>query len=180
MKLIFVRHGESLENKKEIVGGHKPGSLTRIGVKQAKDMARKLKNVKIDYIYSSDLKRAHDTAKEIAKFHPNAPFVTTTAIRERSMGSWQGKKRSKVGWTWEGLWVPRKRLGGGETIAEVYNRMRRFAKMVIKEHRNDTILIVGHGYSGMLLMAAFEDKKADYWKNSARLKNTGIMRLVVK
>src|SRR3989338_4842950 len=43
---------------------------------QAKKVAAHLKNEKIDFIYSSDLRRAKDTAKEIAKYHKVKIFYT--------------------------------------------------------------------------------------------------------
>jgi len=56
MKVIFVRHGKTREGK------DKEG-LIKEGKKQALLLAKKFKNVKISKIYSSDLKRAKETAK---------------------------------------------------------------------------------------------------------------------
>ena len=67
MKLIIARHGETEENKKGILQGHLPGKLTELGIEQSKKLALRLKNEKIDAIYSSDLARASNTAKEIIK-----------------------------------------------------------------------------------------------------------------
>jgi len=61
MKLIIVRHGETEENKKGIVMGHLPGKLSQEGINQIKKVALRLKDEKIDFIYSSDLTRASDT-----------------------------------------------------------------------------------------------------------------------
>ena len=66
MKLIITRHGETEENKAGIIQGHLPGHLSEAGIEQAKKVAFRLKDEKINFIYSSDLDRAADTAKEIA------------------------------------------------------------------------------------------------------------------
>ncbi|GBE19836.1 glucosyl-3-phosphoglycerate phosphatase [archaeon BMS3Abin17] len=71
MKLILVRHGETEENKRREIMGQKQGTLSSLGIEQAKKVAQRLKDEKIDYIFSSDLARASDTAKEIHKFHQN-------------------------------------------------------------------------------------------------------------
>ena len=62
MKLIIVRHGETIENQAKILQGHLPGTLSNKGIEQAKTIALNLKQEKIAAIYSSDLARAADTA----------------------------------------------------------------------------------------------------------------------
>lgn len=74
MKLIITRHGETEENKAGIIQGYLPGHLSKTGIEQAKKVVLRLKDEKIDFIYSSDLDRAANTAKEIAKFHPDVPI----------------------------------------------------------------------------------------------------------
>jgi probable phosphoglycerate mutase len=76
MRLIVVRHGETKENSKKILMGHRHGTLSRKGVRQARETALRLSHEKIDIIFSSDLRRAKLTAKEIARYH-NAPIVYT-------------------------------------------------------------------------------------------------------
>ena len=71
MKLITVRHGKTKANEMGLSQGHlntEVANLNEEGITQAKKVAKRLKNEKIDIIYSSDLKRAKNTAKEIAKY----------------------------------------------------------------------------------------------------------------
>jgi len=82
MKLILTRHGETIENQKGIMQGHLPGHLSKQGVEQAKKLALRLKHNEIDAIYSSDLKRAADTAKEIARYHKKIPINFVQELRE--------------------------------------------------------------------------------------------------
>jgi len=97
MKLIITRHGETEDNKAGIIQGHLPGKLTDVGINQAKKIALRLKDEKINYIYSSDLARASDTTKEILKYHPDAPVKFVKNLREKFLGSWQGKKKTDLG-----------------------------------------------------------------------------------
>ena len=94
MRLIITRHGETEENQAGILQGHLPGKLSVLGIEQARKVALRLKDEKIDLIFSSDLARASDTAKEIAKFHPNVPVKFVKDLRERNYGEFQGKKES--------------------------------------------------------------------------------------
>jgi broad specificity phosphatase PhoE len=65
MKVYLVRHGETLANVKE----DESPNLTEKGVKQGKTVAEHFKKEEVDAIYSSDLKRALENAKEIKKYH---------------------------------------------------------------------------------------------------------------
>ena len=73
MRLILVRHGETNENKNKVVQGFLNTTLSKIGIQQAKKVANRLKDEKIDFAYSSDLDRAKQTAKE------QQPILTRTA-----------------------------------------------------------------------------------------------------
>ena len=73
MKLILVRHGETEGNVKQIIQGQTHGKLTKKGIKQAKLLARRLKNEKIDVVFSSDLQRAKNTTKQILNHHCKIP-----------------------------------------------------------------------------------------------------------
>ncbi len=98
MKLILTRHGETEENKSKIFQGHLPTKLSKEGINQVRRLARRLKDEKIDAIYSSDLPRAIDTAKEIAKYHKNACLIFTKELREFDAGELTGKPQSLLDW----------------------------------------------------------------------------------
>ena len=69
MKLILVRHGETLWNRENRIQGHTDVELSDDGRMQVKKLALSMEKDKIDAIYSSPLKRAYDTARAIARFH---------------------------------------------------------------------------------------------------------------
>jgi len=84
MKIYLVRHGESIANAKGIHQGQKiDTSLSKKGLEQAQKIAERLKDEDFEIIYSSDLKRAYETAKEIAKFH-NSKIVKDKRLREKA------------------------------------------------------------------------------------------------
>ena len=72
-KIILVRHGESMANAKKMSQGKQDEwidtHLSEKGIEEAEKVALRLKKEKIDVIYSSDLKRAKETAETINKFH---------------------------------------------------------------------------------------------------------------
>ena len=145
MRLILVRHGETVENRKGIVQGHTHGTLSKNGVKQARLVAKRLSDLKIDIIFTSDLRRAKNTAKEIAKYHPESKFVQDKRLRERAFGLYDGKHKDfvieKVLQKKSFSYSPPK----GESFEDVIKRVKSFYKEILKNHAKKTVLVVAHG-----------------------------------
>src|SRR5271157_5836722 len=139
MRLIITRHGRSLGNENKTHEGHLPGELSEEGKKQVRRLADRLKGEKIDIIYSSDLKRASDTAKEVAKYHPNTPIHFTKDLRDVNVGDFTGKRYDETDWNN----VP-KNL---ESPEEVQKKVKKFLDKILKKHRNKSVLLVGHDYT---------------------------------
>jgi probable phosphoglycerate mutase len=145
MKIILVRHGETEENKQGIVmGGAVHGTLSELGKEQAKKLANRLKDEKIDVIISSDLDRAIKTAEEIAKFHPNAKVEIKEELRERDFGEYQGKKKQDIE-NWEEKILSLNHHESMETFEELSKRINKLIKYLEKNYPKKTIVLVGHG-----------------------------------
>jgi len=172
MKLIITRYGETEENIQGIIMGHLPGKLTINGIEQAKKVAERLKDENIDIIFSSDLARASDTAKEIAKFH-EVPLEFTKDLREKYLGEWQGKKKKDLGFTSNTSLVnivPK----DGETSEELFNRANNFINKIFSEHSDKTILFVAHNGIIKALMTALNKKSSEDIKLIENMGNTSI------
>lgn len=174
MKIIITRHGETEENKTGIIQGHLPGKLSDEGISQAKKVSLRLKDEKIDYIFSSDLARASDTAKEIAKFHPNTPIQFVEDLRERHFGEFQGKNKTDLGWGENSHASFYETIKGGETMKELYGRAEKFLHKIISKHYKDTVLLVGHNGINKALIAIITDKKYEDLKTIETQHNTSI------
>ena len=68
-KIYLFRHAQTYYNKKHIFTGWKDSKLTPFGVKQAKLIAKKLKDKKIDVAFYTHLSRSKHTLKEVLKYH---------------------------------------------------------------------------------------------------------------
>ncbi|XP_039835553.1 uncharacterized protein LOC120696648 isoform X3 [Panicum virgatum] len=92
-EVVVVRHGETSWNASRIVQGQMDPDLNEIGREQAVVVAHRLsREAKPAAIYSSDLKRAAETAEIIAKVCDVSNLVLNEALRERHMGYLQGLK----------------------------------------------------------------------------------------
>ncbi len=58
--IYIVRHGETDYNRFGIIQGQLNTKLSELGVEQAKKVGAYLKDIKFDYVFSSDLDRAFD------------------------------------------------------------------------------------------------------------------------
>ncbi|TNY18854.1 histidine phosphatase superfamily [Rhodotorula diobovata] len=98
--VTIVRHGETDYNKAGIVQGHLDVPLNAQGVAQARVTGRwfAAQGVRFDEAFSSDLGRARKTAETILEAQRDAaPLVLDERIRERHLGTMQGKRRGDPG-----------------------------------------------------------------------------------
>ena len=104
----------------------------------------------IDAIYSSDLQRAHDTARAIADA-TGAPLLTHAGLRERGFGLFEGKTYVEIEQTWpqesqrwrqrDPQWAPQ----GGESLLQVRERITRTLHELAARHPGQQIVLVAHG-----------------------------------
>lgn len=93
--LYLVRHGETEWNALKKIQGHADIPLNAKGQQQARQAAKRFKNIKFAAIYSSDLLRAKHTAEIIALEHAMA-VVASKMLRERSFGKYEGSTREEM------------------------------------------------------------------------------------
>ena len=148
--IYLVRHGETDWNLEQRYQGQQDIPLNDTGIKQAIKAAENLGDNDFAALYSSDLKRAHQTAQEIAK-KVNLPITTNKALREINQGDWEGllikdvlaAKGSEVKAVYMNPHTARK--PGGESIAEVAERMYAYLNLLAEKHDKQTIIVVSHG-----------------------------------
>lgn len=87
--IYLARHGQTEENISRIFQGHLPGHLTEEGKRQAVELGKRLRDILLDAILSSDLQRVIDTVR-LAVGDRNLPWQTTPLLREIDWGSWTG------------------------------------------------------------------------------------------
>ncbi len=173
MRLIIVRHGETVENAKKIMMGHLHGQLTKRGTEQARATADALKGQKINYIYSSDLARAADTAKIIATQFPKVPIEFTSELRERDFGAAMGEHKHNIRWD-----KPREHYHslhiiaeGVETMDALHDRAKNFLDRILRKHPNDTVLLVTHNGFALTLIGVINKKSLSEIVDSQKIEN---------
>jgi broad specificity phosphatase PhoE len=146
MKLIIIRHGETEENAAGIIQGQSHGTLSKEGIKQAQLVGERLKSEKIDFIYTSDLERALNTAKEIHKHHPEVPLIKRKEIREIHYGNLQDKQKDEINYYFHKENDPDYfKKNNVESLESAYGRVNKFLEEIKEKHKEETVVIVSHG-----------------------------------
>jgi broad specificity phosphatase PhoE len=146
--LLLARHGETDWNRARRWQGHADRPLTDRGRAQATALAERLADIELDAVYSSDLRRARETAEAVARAQ-GLDVVELPELREVDVGSWEGLTRDEAEVRFpDGF--RRWRAGGtgwddGETYAAMSTRVLAAADRIANEHEGGRILIVSHG-----------------------------------
>ncbi|MGE5404514.1 MAG: histidine phosphatase family protein [Candidatus Saccharibacteria bacterium] len=157
MKLILVRHAESVWNEQGKYQGSADIPLSERGKREAVALAERLKNMKIDAAYSSNLSRAYDTAQIIAEPH-GLDVKPVPELAEMNFGEWEGltyiEIKERFGEESFQTWLhdpERVDIPGGEKFGDFADRIEQAMTQIAAAHRDDeTILIVAHGAALMV------------------------------
>lgn len=169
-RIYLVRHGETQWNKDLRYQGHRDIPLSEVGIAQARKISTRLAGEKLDVVYASDLSRALETARIIARPH-NLEVKVDARLKETNFGLWEGLTYNEInlqypdemnGWRTN----PREtKIPGGESLAEVMIRCKEGMDSLIKENLNRNILLVAHGgIIRILLVDILGMDINSYWK----------------
>lgn len=151
-KLYFIRHGENLANiTKEFSYQKVDYSLTEKGILQAKQTAQYFIDKNIDYIHSSPLKRAKETAAEISNTI-KIDYSINEGFREINIGSLESNPPSKENWNLYFKITSDWKKGyhqfsfpDGENYIMLFNRFKDALIEIFKGKKNKKIIVLGHG-----------------------------------
>ncbi len=152
-RLLLVRHGNTKGNSAERFWGQTDVELSEAGIRQVEGLRDRLVNERIDVIYTSRLRRAALTAQIIDSTH-QLDVITCPELLEINFGKAEGLTFQEIGQRYPELvkaWPNRDltfRYPGGESLADVNNRVIEFLVLLEKHAPEETILVVAH--SGIL------------------------------
>lgn len=179
-KLILIRHGETQANKNKVFFGWQDIPLNENGINQAKQALKILKKYKYEYIYSSPLSRAIETAKIVN--YQNYDIIVNENLKEMNFGIFEGltykeacnlyPSESKIALeNWENY-----NFINGESPKELQNRVMKFLKEVM-DYKNDIVIVSHWGVISSILSHYISKELDGYWKFN--IKNGGIVILEI-
>jgi len=168
-RIYLIRHGETEFNRLGIFRGRYEVDLNEVGRQQASQIGKALEGAGIEFLVTSPLTRAVETAEIIASAL-GIDYFKDEAFNNIALGEWQGVPKQKIKDEYPDLWhlwttEPEKlAIPGGETVEDV--RRRSFAGLKrILEDRMGTFAVVTHRSVIKALAAAMLDVNPPYfWK----------------
>ncbi|XP_030538798.1 phosphoglycerate mutase-like protein 4 isoform X4 [Rhodamnia argentea] len=152
-EIVVVRHGETDWNADGRFQGTLDVELNEIGRRQSIAVGERLsKECKISAIYSSDLKRAFETAKLIATACGGLEVIKDPGLRERNFGELQGLQPHAAASAYPEAYkalrsqkTDQEIPGGGESIDQVYQRCTTSLRNISMKHKGERVVAVTHG-----------------------------------
>ena len=146
--ILLARHGQSDWNATRRWQGHADRPLTKKGRAQAQALAARLAHIELDAVYASDLRRASETAAEVARAQ-GLELVQYPELREVDVGSWSGLTRTEAEARFpEGFarWLEGyPGWDDGESFEAMTDRVLGTIHGVARAHQDGRVLIVSHG-----------------------------------
>jgi probable phosphoglycerate mutase len=183
-RILAIRHGETAWNVDTRIQGQLDIPLNAKGEWQAAQLAKALAaQDPLHAVYTSDLKRAHQTATAVA-VQQGLEAISHPGLRERGFGAFEGKTFAEIerdlpedSMRWrkrDPLWAPPQ---GGESLVVMAQRVRQTLDDLAAQHVGQHIALFAHGGVMDLLyrIATGLDLQAP---RSWTLTNTAINRLL--
>jgi probable phosphoglycerate mutase len=149
-ELILVRHGETAWNRERRMQGHVDTVLSQAGREQAAALAERLARMRFAALYTSDLRRARDTAGAIAARTGHA-VLCDPRLRERAFGLFEGltveEIRARYPLEFERFSArdPDFTVPGGESARAFRRRTLECLEEIARRHAGATVVVVTHG-----------------------------------
>ena len=164
--ILLIRHGQSEWNKLNLFTGFKNIELSEQGIEEANKAGQNFKNldIKFNIVFTSELKRAQETAKIILQnlgqwdfLNNEGKIISNINLNERDYGDLTGLNKKETAEKFGEEQVHKWRRGysdqppNGESLEDVVRRVTKYFEKAIKpaiqSNENDNILIAAHGNS---------------------------------
>jgi broad specificity phosphatase PhoE len=178
--LFLIRHGESSWNTLGLAQGHNDQArLTRRGQRQAAEVAEQFRGHPVRALYSSDLRRALQTAGALSEVL-GLPVRADARLRERGLGALEGTPSAAISPAALGLEDgrvadPDARPAGGESVRDLYWRAAAFCND-LDDAIADGVVVVAHGGTLRVLSAYLNGVPVEEM-NWEPLENARVLRI---
>jgi broad specificity phosphatase PhoE len=169
VKLILVRHGETLWNKEHRVQGFTDIALSKTGKRQAERLAHCLQGERIDAMYCSTLQRAFETARAIGRFHA-LPIYVEADLRELNQGDFESLtfvelREKHLPFLKQWITQPGSlTMPNGESLGALQQRAWRVVDRIVADGRN--ALIVSHAFTIIAILCRIMGLSLDQFRQA--------------
>jgi alpha-ribazole phosphatase/probable phosphoglycerate mutase len=140
IEIVYFVHGTTTDNEQGLATGWEQGTLSNLGITQTKELSSLIKNVHFDEIFTSDLKRAVDSAQIIWGSSRN--ILQDERLRECNYGAFTRSQTRKLREIMiHHIDTP---FLNGESYIEVEKRMRSFLSDLQVSYVGKKVAVVSH------------------------------------
>ncbi len=138
IKITYFVHGTTADNEQGLCTGWAPGELSEVGIKQAKELGQQIGDQKFDAFFTSDLKRAIDSAE--LGFGGQYEFIQEKRLRECNYGDLTRKSEDSVDYRN----FIEKPFPKGESLKNVEQRLKSFLDDLKNKYAGKHVAIMAH------------------------------------
>ena len=181
-EIYVIRHVQAEGNLYRHMQGHWDGDVTDLGVAQMERLAARFRDIPIDAVYSSDLRRARFTALAFTRGR-DLPLITDPRLREINIGPWEGVPFANAVWETPELFdsflhdPERFYLSGAETFRDVQKRAVEALRDIAAANPGRTVAVTTHGITIRCMLAALLGVPLSDTESVPLFSNTGIAHL---
>lgn len=188
-EVIIIRHGQTDWNTEHRLQGWQDIELNAVGLEQAQAVAQRIARehhtqiAPIDHIYSSDLKRAYQTAHAIG-VALNMSVSVEPGLRERNFGVLEGVKfheMFEVNPQAAAVWQrrdPSQPIPEGESLQTLHDRTTQTINQIAHQHWGKRVIVVTHGGT-MDVLWRHATQTPLHTPRTAKLANASVNRIKV-
>jgi broad specificity phosphatase PhoE len=141
IKITCFAHGTTTDNEQHLSSGWKDVELSEKGIEQSKKLTEQTKDKKFDVVFTSDLKRAIDSAK--LSWGDMYPTIQDSRLRECNYGKLNGASSNIVEPMQEEECIENK-FPEGESYEDVKARVADFLEFLKNNYDGKSVAIVSH------------------------------------
>ena len=165
VEIVYYVHGTTTDNEKGKASGHADVGLSKLGIKQAKDLAKFVEKEKFDAVFCSDLKRAVDSAK--LAFGEKQKIIKDKRLRECDYGDLTQTDNKKL--EKNEIQYINNKFPNGESYKDVADRVADFLNEISKRYEGKKIAIIAHKAPQFVMEVllngkSWEDAVAKDWR----------------
>lgn len=159
MKLYVIRHGQTNCNKERKYNCRYDEDINEIGIKQAIDASKEIKNLNLDLIICSPMKRTKHTMELVNA--NNVPVIYDDRLIERDGGKLTLTVLDSYFDTDYYNYYSTNIVEGLEPLPELFKRVHSFLDEIKEQYKDKNILLVTHGAVALAIRFYFENIPSD-------------------
>jgi probable phosphoglycerate mutase len=154
--LYLMRHGAIASAKEKRFVGQIDPPLSSEGRRQSERQGRQLMDIAFSQVWSSDLKRAYETAAIVSR-NRGLAIMSAPELREIDLGRWDGMAMLQIRKQFPELWqvrgedIGRFRPPGAESFADLQQRAVPFIRHIAAQSAGNTLIVTHAGVIRVLL-----------------------------